>query len=80
MKNHTRRQALTASAATLAAPWIHAQTPWPAKPVTVVVPFPPGGSADHIKGGRLKALGNDELKAAWKRRAEVVKASGAKLD
>jgi tripartite-type tricarboxylate transporter receptor subunit TctC len=46
MQHHTRRQVLVASAATLAAPCIHAQTPWPAKPVTVVVPFPPGGGTD----------------------------------
>ncbi len=49
MHHLTRRQALlrgTATLATLAAPWVHAQGSWPARPVTVVVPFPPGGGTD----------------------------------
>jgi len=46
MKQPTRRHALVTGAAALAAPWVHAQSAWPAKPVTVIVPFPPGGGTD----------------------------------
>jgi tripartite-type tricarboxylate transporter receptor subunit TctC len=47
--NTTRRQALIATAAAIAAPASFAQAGgWPTKPLRIVVPYPPGGSSDII--------------------------------
>ncbi len=51
----SRRRLLTAAAAGLAAPAVHAQGAWPNKPVTIVVPFPAGGGTDAF-GRPLFAL------------------------
>ena len=46
----TRRSVLRAAAASVAALSLnsHAQSAWPAKPVTVIVPFPAGGGTDSF--------------------------------
>jgi len=58
MNHPTRRQALTAGASLLGAPWVHAQS-WPAKPVVVVVPFPPGGGTDAFARPLFAMLGRN---------------------
>lgn len=45
-----RRVCLKSAAAALAAasPWVRAQPAWPARPIRMVVPYPPGGNVDKI--------------------------------
>jgi tripartite-type tricarboxylate transporter receptor subunit TctC len=55
----TRRRALAAIAATAAvasAP-VFAQATWPARPITMVVPFPPGGPTDLVARVLAQKLG-----------------------
>ncbi|MDO9711734.1 Bug family tripartite tricarboxylate transporter substrate binding protein [Paracraurococcus lichenis] len=56
----TRRATLALGAASLAAPAL-AQSPWPNRPVTLVVGFPPGGQTDFaarvLQNGLQQALG-----------------------
>jgi tripartite-type tricarboxylate transporter receptor subunit TctC len=40
------RAALLCAAALAASPWATAQSTWPSKPVTIIVPFPAGGGTD----------------------------------
>ena len=56
MKPITRRHALAAGAAALAAPSLVLAQAWPARPIRLVVPFPPGGLIDNMArllGSRL---------------------------
>ncbi len=58
----TRRHILAAGAAVLAlagAPAAWAQGNWPDKPITMIVPFPPGGVADAVARPVAEALGKE---------------------
>ena len=61
----TRRKVALAAMAVLASSnWLaHAQVPYPSKPITMVVPYPPGGSNDVFARQVAKELG-DVLKQA----------------
>lgn len=50
-KTRIPRRALIAGAALLAAPAVRAQAAWPERPVRIIAPFAPGGTADTL--GRL---------------------------
>ncbi len=52
----TRRHALVGASAMVAAPWVRAQN-FPDKPITIVVPAPPGGTADISARALVEPLG-----------------------
>ena len=59
----TRSSALALAALALvltaAEPVIHAQTPWPNKAITMIVPFPPGGLADLVARPVAEAMSRE---------------------
>jgi tripartite-type tricarboxylate transporter receptor subunit TctC len=54
-----RRSLLTAVALAAVVTGAAAQGPWPAKPITMVVPFPPGGVADTVARPVAEAMARD---------------------
>ncbi|RZJ05174.1 MAG: tripartite tricarboxylate transporter substrate binding protein, partial [Haliea sp.] len=54
-----RRSLLTAGALFAATGWATAQAAWPGKPITMVVPFPPGGLADLVGRPVAEAMGRE---------------------
>jgi tripartite-type tricarboxylate transporter receptor subunit TctC len=54
------RRSLLAAAAACALPWAAAQAPaWPIRPITLIVPVPPGGLADIVARPVAEALARD---------------------
>src|SRR4051812_32945256 len=54
-----RRTLLAAALAALAAVPAFAQAPYPTKPITMIVPFPPGGVADTVARPVAEAMSRD---------------------
>jgi tripartite-type tricarboxylate transporter receptor subunit TctC len=68
----TTRRLLLSLPALLAAPAVRAQSDWPARPIRMVVPFPPGGIADVL--ARPVAA---RIQAAWGQPVVVENRAGA---
>ena len=92
VKTSLRRHGLSLAMASLAALTCaaHAQT-YPARPVRVVVPFPPGGRTDVLVRAQFEKLGAEPVgntpaeftaftKAEVVKWASIVKQSGAKVE
>lgn len=54
-----RRSVLAASLVLAAAGFVAAQSSWPTKPITMVVPFPPGGLADIVARPVAEAMSRE---------------------
>ena len=54
-----RRSVLSASLLLTSAAWVEAQTAWPARPITMIVPFPPGGLADLVARPVAEAMSRE---------------------
>ena len=72
MKGFTAKNMLTAMAGVLLSMGVAAAQPYPAKPVTMVVPFPPGGGTDT--GSRLLA---QKLTERWGQQVIIENRPGA---
>ena len=54
-----RRSVLLASLLISSATWVAAQTAWPTRPITMIVPFPPGGLADLVARPVAEAMSRE---------------------
>ncbi len=54
-----RRSVLLAAMLISSATWVAAQTAWPTRPITMIVPFPPGGLADLVARPVAEAMSRD---------------------
>ncbi len=72
MQRRTLIQAVATSAATLASPWLRAQTAWPSGPVRIIVGFPPGGGTDAL----ARVVGQ-KLSTMWGHQVIVENKAGA---
>ncbi len=54
-----RRSVLLGAMLISSATWVAAQTAWPTRPITMIVPFPPGGLADLVARPVAEAMSRD---------------------